>query len=348
MHPLFVKYFQFIRRALSPSPKGSSLGLDIGADTLKLVELKKTEKGFNLLDCRLEPFKGGDIKAVFKKILGSPDPAKTIHTSLYGRGTLIRYIETPRMSLDDLKKSFTIEIDRYFPFPADQIYMDCAILPSLPPAKHMSVVAAVAKKSLVDERVKLLSEMGYPVEFIGINAAALMNTLNLVKENESSFSNAVVALLDLGETVSNLNILMNLQPCFTRDILIGAEELTKAISHNLSISLEEAKEIKEDPKKRKDEILKICESQIANLIQEIRLSFDYFTTEKNKEVTELLLTGGGAMLQGLVQMFEKSLEVKVRIWEPLSSLKMGSPAAEEIKRRSPQFSVALGLALEVL
>ena len=83
-----------------------------------------------------------------------------------------------------------------------------------------------------------------------------------------------------------------------------------------------------------------------NMIQELRLSMDYFATEKNQEIGQLLLTGGSSLLDGIVDNFESNLEIKVSQWNPLSSLSLAEGVSQEnIDQISVKLGVALGLAL---
>ena len=85
---------------------------------------------------------------------------------------------------------------------------------------------------------------------------------------------------------------------------------------------------------------------INNLITEIRLSMDYFMTEKNIQVDELFLGGGGSLLKGIEGVFEKNLGLPVKIWNPLAKVRLNAPAAsEDIQTYAAQFGVALGLGL---
>ena len=113
------------------------------------------------------------------------------------------------MSLADLRNSFNIEADKYFPFARDQIYIDCYILDPLGKSKDMAVMAAAAKKELIDKRIKLLTDLGLQVDFIGINPVALANVINVLGYGDKEEKNTGIALLDMGDSVSNLIILVN-------------------------------------------------------------------------------------------------------------------------------------------
>ena len=346
MNALLEKYFELIRGLIPSKPEGNSIGLDIGAGDCKLVELAKTEKGITLMNWAIEPIQDGKVSEAVKNILERVDNSyKALYTSVFGKGTLIRYIDMPYMSIDDLRNSFSIEADKYFPFVQDQIYTDCFILETTGKGKQMPVMAAATKKDIIDRRVKLLNELEISVNFIGINSVALANVIHALGVDDEN-KDAAVALLDMGNSVSNLTIMVNKLPRFTRDIFMGGRELTKRISNALGIGLQEAEQLKNNPQKRKEEILDVCESAVMNIVQELRLSFDYFTTEKNTEISKLLLTGGGSMLEGIAEIFSKHLDMDVCQWNPLSRLEI-SPEVDQkaVSKDSLKLGVAVGLAL---
>ncbi len=348
---MLKKYFSTIKQFLPSEQKTSAVGLDIGTGECKLIELAKSDKDYELVSWAIEPIKNGDANAAIKKILAElTTPCKSLYTSVFGKGTLIRYIDMPKMSLEDLKSSFDIEADKYFPFAQDQIYTDCYILDVREKEKMMSVMAAAAKKELVDRRVKLLEECGVGAEFIGLNPVALANILNVFgvedEATEKGKEDLTLALLDMGESVSSLTILVNKLPRFTRDIFIGGRDFTKGISVGLGVSFEEAEKLKREPGERLEEVNRACDSVVANVIQELRLSIDYFATEKNHDTDLLLLTGGASMLEGVAESFEKSLEVNVKQWDPVAALKTASEfSSREMGKKSLKLGVALGLAL---
>lgn len=347
MHALFGKYFNFIGRFIPSKSEEASIGLDIGAGDCKLVEIKKSGDAFELIHWTIDPVKDGDAQGTLRSVL-EPFGAlrKSIYTAVSGKGTLIRYIEMPRMSLRDLRNSFAIEADKYFPFAQDQIYTDCYILDPNGKGAQMSVMAAAAKRDIIDQRMKLLTDLGVQPDFIGINAIALANGLHVLGLREKEQVGPVVALFDMGESVSNLTIFVDRLPRFTRDIFIGGRDYTKRISNALGVSFQEAEALKKQPFARKEEMINACESAIMSMVQEIRLSFDYFATEKNKEVHQLLLTGGASMLENIAEIFKRTLDIPVGIWNPVAPLKI-SPALspQEVEKTALQLGVAVGLAL---
>ncbi len=332
-------------------------GLDIGTHSSKMVVLKKTAGRLELLHCSIEPIDQGDekasVKSLLKKVSINPLPCRT---ALFGRGTLLRVVETTRMSASELKKSFAFEADRYFPFPAKDVFMDCAIIDSKRKDNKMTVLIAVAKKELVNERLKLLKEIGLPVDHIGLNAIALANALAwagpsiapFVSGNQASSASLApsVAILDIGEMESNLTIHINSVPRFSRDFYIGGRELTRCITNVKSVSLEAAEKLKAQGGPEILSILESNDSPLFDILTELRLSFDYFTTEHKVQPAKLLITGGASGIPGIAGLMTKHLDLNVEQFNPFTKIKSHrSLDQKDWEMHLGELAVALGLAL---
>lgn len=257
----------------------------------------------------------------------------------------------PKMSLADLKRSFSFEVDKYFPFPKDQIFTDCHILDPQGIDNKLPVLVAAAKKELVHDRMKLLTSAGLQADFITLNSIAIANVFNVLgspqmPEDKPGPGKKVTAILDVGELVSNLTILIDNRPRFNRDVFIGGRDFTKSISNALRVTVEEAEKIKQDPKERAEEITTSIESVAFDLVSELRLSFDYFMTETNLPISQLFLTGGGTAMDHLRQSLARQLEVETVCWNPIRLLKLNKEIAEtDIHAKAGYLGSALGLAL---
>lgn len=344
MNSILKIYFDLIKKFLPQVQENTSVGLDIGSQDCKIIEIRKIDDSYELLRWSIEPIKNGDVLASIQKCLGVVSvPSKNPYTAILGKGTLIRYIDMPVMSLEDLKNSFALESDKYFPFPQDQIYTDCCIIESKKQSKNMSVLVAAAKKDIVDKRVELLKDVGLQPDFIGLNPTALVNVLNVIGGDQSD--GKAIAYLDMGESVTNLTIVHNKMPRFMRDIYIGGKDITKRISNALGVGFAEAEQLKKQ-EKCSEEIINAYDLVVMNIVHEIRLSFDYFITEENIEIGKLFLTGGGFLLGGLEELFRSNLEIDVEMWNPVEGLKLSKDIKiDELNKSAPQLGVALGLAL---
>ncbi|MBI3601709.1 MAG: type IV pilus assembly protein PilM [Candidatus Omnitrophica bacterium] len=340
------QYLNFINRFLPKSRLTAVVGIDIGTSSVKAVEIARTNNSFEIHRWALESIEGTDTKAAVKRLFSRMNiKDQTPVTSVAGKGALIRYIDMPRMTPEELRKSFVYEIDKYFPFDPQTIYTDCYITDPQSKEKKMSVLVAAAKKELVDERIQLFKEVGMNLTYVTTDAIAMANAFEQLVTDETT-PTAAKAILDIGGMVSSLMILKDHSPCFTRDIFIGSQEMSKQIANILGVDLAKAEEIKRAPAEMFNEVIQACEAPLDNLIGEIHLSLDYFMTEKNVQVAELFLVGGGSLLKGIEGVFEKSLNIPVKIWNPLAGLRLGAEmASSDIHLFSSQLGVAIGLAL---
>jgi len=344
---LFNQYLEVIARFVPRPQQLPVLGIDIGTGTVRAVEISPAGAGFEIRLWAIEPVQGGDVKAAISQLIKKIRYAgQTLVTSVSGKGTLIRYIDMPRMPLDDLRSSFTYDLDKYFPFDPQSIYTDCFILDPSNADKRMSVLVVAVKKEIIDERLKLFKDLGLKLEHITTDTVAMANAFARLGPQAGPAGGGAKAILDIGEDVSNLIILKDLSPRFTRDIFVGGREMTKQIARVLGVDESKAEAMKKAPGERLDAILVACEGPLTNLIDEIRLSLDYFMTEKNIQVGEFFLLGGGSLLKGIEGVFEKNLGIPVKIWDPVAGLQL-SPllASSDIRLFSSQLGVAIGLGL---
>lgn len=343
-------YFSAVKKMMPAKVTKPTVGLDIGSSSCRMVEVLNRPDGCELLKWTIEPVVAGDIVKSLRTLASKlSQPNLSLVTALTGKGTLIRVVEMPKMSLEDLKRSFSFEVDKYFPFPKDQIFTDCHILDQEAKDNKIPVLVVAAKKELVNERIKLMTDAGLPADSISLNPIALANVIGAVGAPavQGGTQNAsTLAILDIGEVVSNITIFLKNTPRFNRDIFIGGRDFTKAISAALKITVDEAEKVKRDPGARAAEVTPVLESVVQDFVSELRLSLDYFVTENNVSLEQLYITGGGSGMADLAQNLSKNLEMTVQAWDPFSQLKLGPGiAADQVRANSAQLTVALGLAL---
>lgn len=322
------------------------IGIDIGTGTVKAVILAKASANIELNAWAIVPIENNDIKAAITAVLAKIKYTdQPIVTAVSGKGTLIRYVDMPRIPLEDLRKSFVYDLDKYFPFEPETIYSDCFILDGKSKEKRMNVLIAGVKKDMVDERVALFKSLGAELSQITINSIATANAFERLGPVKGAGAGAT-AVLDIGCAVSNIMVIKDGAPCFTRDIFIGSHEMTQQIGNILGVSVAEAETLKQSPGAREAEVKEACEAAVSHLVSEIRLSLDYFMTEKNIQIDEFYLLGGGALLKGIESIVEKNLGIPVKHWDMAAGIKINSSQPEtDFKASAAQLVVAIGLGL---
>ncbi len=347
-------YFSLIRKYIPAGPQETSIGLDIGSHQCKAVEIVRSKKSVKIMNWGVEPVCDRDVLSAAQNLLKKINSeSKDVFTGLSGQGTLIRFIRMPRMPITQLKDSLLIESDKYFPFPINEIYIDCQIIDdSQVKDNKMSVLVAVAKKDIVKDRLQMISNLGLQANFIGLHAIAIANA---VAENQkdmrpvslpSDAKKEAFAFLDIGDAKSTIIIFRDHGPRFTREIAIGGKDFTQKIMNLFSLDFQSAEKMKCSPCDKQEDVLKACHPVLMNLMSEVRLSFDYFSSEDGAQVVKILLAGQGARLQGVQDFLSKELEIPVQAWSPSLDLEFSeSVNGKDFLSQADQLCVALGLAL---
>ena len=341
----------FLKKLIPSQSVRPTVGLDIGVSSVRMVEVVGKFDSYELVSWAIVPIAGGDVsKAIRAAMSKISQPHISPVTGLAGKGTLIRFVDMPKMTLSDLKRSFSFEVDKYFPFPKDQIFTDCHIIDTVGKDSKIPVLVAASKKELVNDRIKLMADAGLQADFITLNSIAIANVFDVLGSPKVAGETPApgpkaIGVLDVGEIVSSLTIFVDNRPKFNRDIFVGGRDFTKSIANALRITGEEAEKIKQDPS-RAAETAGAIESATFDLVSELRLSCDYFVTETNLSLSQLFLTGGGTAMESLRQNLSKQLEIPTHTWNPINLLKMGAGvSAADVNVKSGYLGTALGLAL---
>jgi type IV pilus assembly protein PilM len=214
--------------------------------------------------------------------------------------------------------------------------------------KEMKVLLVAAKRAVVQDHSRMLTELGLQPVSVGVDGFALGNAWELGDSINPGVQETgrTVALVDIGSTKTSINILRDNISCFAREVPIAGQDLTNAIARRLGIDPSKAEDLKRDP----GDDLGIMQEAIAQTLEdlgnEVNLSFDFFENQFDGEVQEVWLTGGTSVLPMLEESFEKIFEKRTKTWNPIEGLmvKADNVDVEALNQLSPQLAVAVGLA----
>ena len=355
-----------LRAKNKPSKERFSLGLDIGTQAVKFVKLKFFKEGVELCGFALEPVPANS-KPDINRMMQSQN-IKTVNISVSGPGAIIRYVNFPKMNNDELRQALRFEAQKHIPFSMDEVNLDSYILKEDLPDNKMFVLLAAAKKESINQRMKIIQEAGLKVNVIDVDSVALINAFNFNYPQDDLTERKAVALLNIGALMSNLNILENNIPRLSRDIHIAGNSFTQKLMDIFAMDFKSAEELKLNPvrntkdievqnkisngvnpdKERADKITAAIDAVLANLANEIRISFDYYESQSASSVAKIYLSGGGSQFFGLKDMLANLLGIEVEYWDPFRRVNISGGLKQEtetIKALSGRLAVALGLAL---
>ncbi|MBN2467823.1 MAG: type IV pilus assembly protein PilM [Deltaproteobacteria bacterium] len=345
-------------------PKGI-LGLDIGTSTIKMVELEESKKkGYQLKNFGMsvlpkETIVNGVLKnasALVSAITNLTDNLKTktksVATAVSGHPVIIKKINIPTMSAKELSESIQWEAEQYIPFDLEEVNIDFQILGANEAnPEQMDVLLVAAKKSLINEYADVISEAGLETAIVDIDSFALENAYEINYPDEES---PVVALVDLGGSVININVLKEGKSTFTRDVFMGGNKLSEEIQKQMAVSEEEAEmlklggELENIDYGRLDGIIHdIC----LQLAVEVQRSLDlHAASTTEEEVGKIYISGGTSRIRGIRDLIAERVGVPVEYLDVFRTVKYDEALfdSEYIKEINPVAAVGLGLALRKL
>ncbi len=341
----------------------SVVGLDLGHQVVKAVEIsmegaEPVITGF----ARAEVPHGGErVQAIAQVFQQGRFKSKKVVTSVSGQSVVVRYVPMMVMNDSELRQAIRFESDKYLPFDADEVQIDCQRLRRKPPAspegagggqEQMNVVIAACKKSAVEEQIREITRHGLHPVAVDVDVFALANAWELCglsDMNAGDGEGRALALVDVGASCTSINVLCGGETCFSREIGIGGQDMTQATARRLGVENSEAESIKRSPSGREAEVSRALAPVLEDLVSEITLSLDYVENREGLRVEEVLLSGGGVLAPGVVSFIEQATGRTARTWNPLEGLRVAADRVnvEEMESCAPSLAVAIGLASRV-
>lgn len=339
----------------------SMVGVDIGSSSVKAVELQGKNGDFQLISLGYESLQpdsvvDGQIMELnsVSNAIGNIFKEHKIKTTrvaagVNGHSVIVKNIVLPQMSQEELQESFAWHAEEHIPFDISDVNLDYHVTGSTDEAIH--VLMAACKRDKVANLKQAIQLAGKQPALIDVDAFALQNCYEL---NYDPRPGDVVALLNIGASTTNINILNGSRSVFTRDATFGGNQYTSLLQKELGLTFEQAEQVKRGMAlpngHEKVETAPILETVSDILALEIQKTMDFYraTVEVgNSEVGKILVSGGGSKLSGLIAFLSKQFEIPVEIFDPFKKIKIDSRGfdPEYMREMVPEMAIAVGLAL---
>lgn len=328
---------------------------------MKLVELSERKGEFWLQRLGVEPLSPEAI--VDGSIMDSSLVVDAIHrlneatgtklqdfaTSVSGHSVIIKKIQIPSMAPEDLSEQIRWEAEQYIPFDINDVRLDYVVLSDPEPgAESMDVLLVAVKRDKVNDYVSVISQAGKTPVLVDVDAFAVQNAYEANYELDPL---KVVALVNIGASVTNINILVRGQTAFWRDISAGGNQFTEALQREFNLSFEQAERLKRGQavdRYQPGDAKSVLDGVSAELATEILKTFDFFSaTSSEGTVGEIVLSGGCALTPNLQQVLRERFGVPTEMLDPLRRIhhRDGDFDREWLRSISPMLAVAVGLAI---
>ena len=334
------------------------VGLDIGSSSIKAVELKSTKAGYELVSFGMETLAPDTV--VDGAIMDAPQVANAISkifdaqriksrnvaTSVSGHSVIVKRVPLPLMTEDELYDRIPSEASQHIPFDIADVNLSYQLLESMD--SQMDVLLVAVKKDKILNHTNVLAQAGKTPVVVDIDAFALQNCFEVNYEPDAG---QTVALLNIGASVMNINIVRGGIPLFTRDVSVGGNQYTDALQKELDLSFEDAERLKRGdtlPSVTDEQKQQILRSVSDILTLEIQKTFDFFrATASGENIQRIVVAGGTARVPGLVDLLREEFAMPVEELNPFRRVLInpGRHSDDQIRDMAPRLVIAVGLAL---
>ncbi len=338
------------------------LGVDISTAAIKMLELSRFGNRYKVESYAVVP--------LAKEVLGEKNftntdlIAESIKAALKISGTKLKQatvavagsaVMTKLVAIDgslneaEMEEQIMIEADQYVPYALDEVSFDFEVQGVNPGNPEMVDVLLVAsRRENVEIRVEALAKAGLKAQIVDVEAFAMEHAFTLLSDQfADSIDGQTVAIVDIGATVTTLNVLYDARSVYTREQSFGGRQLTEEIQRRYGLSYEEAGLAKRHGGLPDNYAMDVLDPFKRAIVQQIQRSLQFYSASSaNMGVDRLILAGGCASILGVEQLVEKSLAIPVYIANPFINMMLSNKVKPQaISNDAPALMIACGLAL---
>ncbi len=330
------------------------LGIDIGSTSIKVVELKKDKNHLRLVNYAFSELKNpeqrkkngeiGFLAAVINKIFAeSGITTIDVVASLPTYSVFSSILNLSNVNKKEIAQAVHWEAKKVIPLPLEEMILDWKEIKSNnQDEQDIKVLLTGAPRSLVKKYIDIFAEAQLNLHSLETETFSLIRSL-IGSEKSTTM------IVEMGAYSTDVTIVDNSIPMFSRSVDVGGANITQAISTQLNIAYERAEQFKFDMgltgvESDKEAIPRTIVETISPIINEIKYASNLYLSKNNRKIEKIILSGGSAMIPNLVPYLTKILDTKVIIgnpWERISYQVELKPLLDEI---GSKMSVAIGLA----
>jgi type IV pilus assembly protein PilM len=207
---------------------------------------------------------------------------------------------------------------------------------------QMDVILVAVKKDVINEFLSVVKEAGFNCQIVDVNSFALENIYEINYEIEPEKN---VALVNIGASTINMNILKGGISVFTRDSAVGSTLHTEVLQREFNLTYDVAERLKRgEPVENvsPQDAFSVMELASEEIISEVNRSLEYF----HEDIHEIVLSGGCALIRDFPTLLAEKIRVETKLMQPFKNIKIPKHLdLTFIQEMAPMAAVAAGLAL---
>ena len=334
-----------------------TVGLDIGSGLIKVAVIDHSRKEPELIRAAVVPLLAdaivegevmdpGIVAEAIQAALAAADVKGTqVVTAVGGRDVIIKKIQIERVPDKQARQLVEWEAEQHVPFDRESVELDFQTLDPNGDGVEMNVLLVAAKRDLIEAKLRILTDAGLDPAVVDVDAFALHNAFEL---NYPDAMQGVVALVNIGHEVTNINILDEGVPILTRDITVGTRRFSEDLQRERGLSGDEAQALIQgyDRSEHVNAILESRGEEIAVGIERAA-AFLASSSRTGGKVRAIYTCGGGSRIPGINDALAERLRLPVQQANPLVNLKVRDGALDTLSTDevAPLLMLGIGLAL---
>jgi type IV pilus assembly protein PilM len=337
--------------------KKTTVGLDIGSGLIKVAVVDHSKKEPELTRVAIQPLQQDAIvegevmdpgvvaEAIQGALTSAGVSSKQVVTAVGGRDVIIKKIQIERVKEQSARELMRWEAEQHVPFDMESVELDFQILDPDGEGLEMNVLLVAAKRELVESKVRVLTDAGLEPTLMDVDAFALHNAFEL---NYPDAMQGMVALVNVGHDVTNINILDEGIPILTRDLTLGTRHFREALQKERGLSQEEADKLLQgfDRSPHLDAVIESRGEEIAVGVERA-VAFIASNQRGGATIRAVYTCGGGGRVPGLTDALGARLRVEAHLANPLTALSVRDGAMADLvtDEVAPLLMLPIGLAL---
>lgn len=340
----------------------SLVGLDISSTSVKLLELSRNGTRYTVESYGVVPLTPNavveksvaDVQAVASAISRvmkrSGTRCRSVAVAVAGSAVITKVISMPAALTDEeMASQIEVEADQYIPYPLEEVNLDFVVLgPSQKKADSVDVLLAASRSENVESRVAAVEMAGMKAKVVDVEAYAMENAFYFIAQQlPNEGKDKTVAVVDIGATMTTLNVLNDNKVIYTREQVFGGKQLTEEIQRRYGLAYEEAGLAKKQGGLPDDYVPEVLNPFREAMVQQVNRSLQFFFSSSHyNSVDHIILAGGCAAIPGVDEMVETKLGTPTVIANPFLNMKMGSGVKiRALTIDAPALMIACGLAI---
>jgi type IV pilus assembly protein PilM len=337
--------------------KKTTIGLDIGSGLIKIAVVEHGRGDPELTRVVITPLLADAIvegevmdpgivtDAIRSAMEEAGVKSKAVVTAVGGRDVIIKKIQIERVKEQQARELMRWEAEQHVPFDMESVELDFQILDPEGDGMEMQVLLVAAKRELVENKMRMLTDAGLTPSVVDVDAFALHNAFEV---NHPDAMTGVVGLVNIGHDVTNINVLDDGVPILTRDITVGTRRFREDLQRERGVSAEEAEQLLQgfDRSPHLDAVIESRGEEIAVGVERAA-AFLASSSRSASQLRAVYICGGGARVPGLSEALGKRLRIPVELANPLAKLRVRDGALDSIvtDEVAPLLMLPIGLAL---